>query len=189
MPRKKGLVGRCTFFSETGTEGGDWAFQDEHFIKLNTTQFYCKNCFVFWDKEKNPDGPAPIKELGGAIELTKMMPLNEATVKAVRKGTFKEPKECRLGQHEFKLTTKEFYLYEGFHILRGGDYLTIYLKEDPNKIVWQGKISLKQYPSFTQAAHGLWIHADQKGVDRETWAKYFMEEYPSKLTKRTSAKK
>lgn len=27
----------------------------------------------------------------------------------------------------------------------------------------------------------MWIHADQKGIEREVWAEYFFEKYPAKL--------
>ena len=43
---KKILKGFCHFFSETGTEGGDWTFQDEKFIQKNVKRGYCKKCKV-----------------------------------------------------------------------------------------------------------------------------------------------
>ena len=109
---EKTLEGLCTFYFETGTEGGDWAFQD--------SQFICK----------------------------------------------------------------EGWSYEGLHILRDGDQLTIY---DPNNIditIWSGIINLKQYDSFKEVAKGYWIHADQIGIDRETWANFFFNEYPATLCKK-----
>jgi hypothetical protein len=27
----------------------------------------------------------------------------------------------------------------------------------------------------------MWIHADQIGMNRETWAEYFMKNYPARL--------
>jgi len=66
--------------------------------------------------------------------------------------------------------------YEGLHILKDGDKLTIYSKD--REVIWNGEIKLTEYPVFTEEACGMWIHSDQQGVDRETWAKYFMEESP-----------
>jgi len=44
-----------------------------------------------------------------------------------------------------------------------------------------GKISLRQFPAFSEHANGLWIHADQNGIDRQTWARWFFEQYPAEL--------
>jgi hypothetical protein len=105
----KGVV---HFYTETGTEGGYWAFQDERFI-------------------------------------TKVDP----------------PK----------------WSYEGLHILKDGDHLTIFSKENPNEIVWDGTIQLRQHDLFTEHASGLWIHADQVRVNRQTWSRWFFEGYPAQL--------
>ena len=128
MPEKTEVLrGRLYFYSETGTEGGHWAFQNEEFI---TT-----------------------------IEMEPSMP-----------GAVSEEEV-------------EIYLYEGMHILENGDRLKIFDKNDPEEIVWEGEVSLKCYRTFTESAFGFWIHADQKGVPKEIWAKWFMEEYPAEFTK------
>lgn len=111
MPKEEGepLKGVCHFYSETGTEGGLWAFQDSDYM--------------------SPQG----------------------------------------------------WSYEGLHILENGDRLTIFSPDNPARIVWSGVISLRPHPLFTESVFGCWIHADQEGVDRETWATYFFEEYPAEL--------
>lgn len=114
--RSRSLRGVCHFHSETGTEGGFWAFQDEKFISPPCAEF---------------------------------------------------PK----GQ----------WSYKGLHILKDGDRLTIYDKNDYQKVVWRGVIKLKQYSVFTQDAFGLWIHTDQEGLDRKVWARYFFDEHPAIL--------
>ncbi|MBR9683493.1 hypothetical protein GOV03_03045 [Candidatus Woesearchaeota archaeon] len=70
--------------------------------------------------------------------------------------------------------------YEGLHLLGDGDHLTIYDSDNKDE-VWSGVINLKHHPLFTEDAFGLWIHADQIGIDRETWAEYFFEGYPATL--------
>ncbi len=116
MMQTETLHGVCYFHSETGTEGGYWAFQDENFI--------------------------------------------------VEGGLYGQQFE-----------------YQGLHILENGYTLTIYDKIDKNKILWHGVIDLTIYPLFTQAtSRGNWIHADQKGVERTTWERWFLEEYPATLT-------
>jgi hypothetical protein len=72
------------------------------------------------------------------------------------------------------------------HVLKDGDYLIIkypFLHQKSGQIAWEGNISLMNYPLFTQDAFGMWIHADQAGVDRETWARMFMEQWPAILEK------
>ena len=102
------LEGVCTFYTETGTEGGYWAFMD----------------------------------------------------------------------------SKNLYSNEGLLILENGDFLTIYDPNNKDKVVWSGEINLQQYNLFTEAAYGYWIHADQIGIERETWTEYFLKEYPARLSKK-----
>ncbi|MEA3379234.1 MAG: hypothetical protein U9Q69_06415 [Nanoarchaeota archaeon] len=75
---------------------------------------------------------------------------------------------------------EEKWEYGGLHILQNGDKLTIYHPED-NKKIWSGPINLREHDLFTEDAFGLWIHTDQIGIKRETWAEYFFEKYPAKL--------
>ncbi len=116
IERRHQYRGVLYLFSETGTEGGYWALQDERFIA----------------------------------------PPNE-----------KYPYEQ--------------WSYEGLHILKDGDELIIFSPEKPEEVVWQGQISLRLLPLFTEQASGLWIHADQEGIDRNTWASYFFNHHPAKL--------
>lgn len=71
--------------------------------------------------------------------------------------------------------------YYGLFTLQTGDRVIIYDEVDPTKIVFEGKISLEPLPLFTEHAHGLWIHNDQKGQDREAWAELFLKELPAVL--------
>ena len=112
------LKGVLDFWSETGTEGGHWAFQDEKYISPPTPE---------WPHER--------------------------------------------------------WSYDGLHVLDNGDILVIYSKDNPNQIVWSGEIELIQHEVFTESAYGMWIHTDQKGVDRDIWARWFMEGYPAMLVK------
>ncbi len=117
------FTGILHLFSETGTEGGYWAFQDERFITRD--------------------------------------------------------EEAR---------REDRWSYEGLHILEDGDNLTIFSKENPEDIVWNGEISLQKHPSFTEHARGLFIHADQTDIDRDTWAEYFLGEHKAKLVSRRELK-
>lgn len=49
--------GVLTFHSETGTEGGYWAFQDENFIGLESADRVCDDCGRVWmEGRPEPDG-------------------------------------------------------------------------------------------------------------------------------------
>ena len=71
--------------------------------------------------------------------------------------------------------------YEGFHMLNNGDKLTIFDIKDPQKVVWEEKISLKDVGTFVEDSNGLWIHNAQREVDIHKWGAYFMLRYPAKL--------
>jgi hypothetical protein len=85
--------------------------------------------------------------------------------------------------------------YEGLHSLSDGDHLKVFAPD--GSIYWEGDIKLKTYPVFTEsvtvqdtstgASLGLWIHADQMGLDRHFWATPFMKEYRGELTKKEKA--
>ncbi len=161
------LEGVLTFFSETGTEGGYWAFQDSRYILPNITRYTCKKCYLCWDKEINPSAPPVFEQLPD--------------------DDFDFPEFCPPDAHQFELVSKETWSYEGLHLLEDGDHLTIY-RPGSKAEVWSGVIALKQHPLFTEDAQGMWIHADQKGIDRETWAEYFFKGYAAKLAPRKELK-
>lgn len=71
--------------------------------------------------------------------------------------------------------------YDGLRFLEDGDRLKVFDKEHPERIVWEGVVSLRPYPVFTEEVFGLWIRDDQEGVEREFWARLFFEGYPAEL--------
>lgn len=158
------LEGICHFHSEAGTEGGYWAFQETRYIRRNVGRGYCKKCGK-WLKEQN-----------GVIRIERVYPITE---ELMRKCQLPKLSDCPKNTHEEDVG--DMWDYQGLHILEDGDHLTIYSKESPNEIVWVGIIRLRHYPIFTEHAFGFWIHADQEGVDRETWSTYFLQEYPGEL--------
>ncbi len=155
---KETLEGVLFLYSETGTEGGFWAFQDSCFIYQNKTRYSCKKCHLYWDKDKDPLRH-PVFE---------------------KQTSDNWPDFCSSDDHQFELVSQESWSYEGLHCIKDGDHLTIYLPDTKNE-VWSGVIQLKQHNLFTEDARGFWIHADQVGIERDVWAKYFFNEYPAKL--------
>lgn len=152
------------FHSETGTEGGHWAFQDANFITKNVPKGYCKKCGLY------------LKERDGTLRT-------EAQLLSISKG---QANYCAFGEHEEEIG--DAWSYKGHHILKDGDYLNIYSKDNYKQLVWSGKIKLKYHPSFTKDVFGFWVHSDQKGQDREVWAKWFFEEYSAVLIKKPDKK-
>jgi hypothetical protein len=158
------LQGICHFFSETGTEGGIWAFQDSRYIQKNVAHGWCKKC-----------GKVLVPQ-SGPLQLVRVVQITKGTF---FDGKFVEPQDCPDNAHEEDFG--ESWSYEGLHCLENGDSLTIYSKDNPNWIHWSGTIKLKNHPLFTEHASGLWIHADQTGMEREVWAKWFFEGFPATL--------
>lgn len=158
------MRGVLHFFSETGTEGGDWAFQDSRYIQKNVPKGFCKKCYKVLQKQS------------GAVQATHVYPVTEEMLGG---GDLPEQQDCPDGAHEEEIG--DAWSYEGLHILKDGDFLQIFSPDDLSCVVWQGVISLIHYGSFTEHALGCWIHADQRGTPRETWAEWFFKEYPAKL--------
>lgn len=219
MPEYDGV---CTFHSETGTEGGYWAFQDDKHMGLAPpNQWRCSTCGRIWDKthdaeepkasftywidrdvltpEQNPkrcmrgyycfDAPQDGETLTDPATGYEF-PVSEGPNDLDRAFTHATNEEARLcyarGHGPWESPQEQhpdgMWSYEGLHILGDGDHLTIFDKQDPARVVWEGVVELRQHPLFTNDAFGMWIHADQVGVNREIWADYFLENYPAHLS-------
>jgi hypothetical protein len=131
----KQYQGVTFFHSETGTEGGHWAFQDAKFTHT---------------PEDLVNGKCP---WGG----------NYCPAK------------------EDNRPNPQHWSYEGLHVLKTGDRLKIYDVDDKQTLLWEGEINLDKHPLFTEDASGMWIHADQVGMDRDEWAALFFKEHPAVL--------
>ncbi len=54
-------------------------------------------------------------------------------------------------------------------------------KADPTVVLWDGVVSLKRFPLFTEHANGLWIHSEQIGIPRDQWAAWFFNGHTARL--------
>lgn len=81
------------------------------------------------------------------------------------------------------IVTGKWWPYCSVLRLQDGDELTI-VEDDLKSIIWTGTVSLRQYRAFTEDAEGMWIHADQIGVDRKKWARFFFDKLPCRLITR-----
>lgn len=261
--KRKTLEGILHLHSETGTEGGYWAFQDKRFITKTSPSFGVFANQTVWDSN-NPGRRGKIQNKNEVFLKGKWLPLPdpmtkdpdyvvsslfqgegrgdyEADKRLMERYSFKikyaaDKMNKRYGKGNWHLedpstavtsdgtrvmyggtpSTKpqrpydvpqngltratvkwddniveqerlsntllvDNWSYEGLHILQNRDHLTIYHPQEEGQEVWKGVINLQQYDLFTQTAFGFWIHADQKGIEREVWAEYFFKEYPARL--------
>lgn len=149
------IRGVLHLFSETGTEGAYWAFQDVRFTGIpDPDTFCCKKCGRVWDKKRNPQ--VPKRELDDECD---------------------HPKD-----HKWELSNPDgSWLYEGLHVLSNGDLLTVFDKEQHEKVLWSGEILLD--PPYIGGAHlGLGVHCYQSGVFHEEWQKWFEGQHPAAIT-------
>ena len=165
------LVGHLVFDSETGSEGGWWAFQDQRFTGLPDATQRCQHCGVFPDTGD-----------GGLLRAVRSVPLGDLGPGP----DFAMPPTCDqedpLRPHAFGLAHPAgVSSYYGLHDLRNGDRLTINDRDDPTRVIWSGLIRLGRTSNFTQSIGGLWIHNRQRGVDQEVWLDWFIGEFPAQL--------
>ena len=107
------LKGILHFFFETGTEGGDWAFQDSGYIQENIPRGYCKNCGIY------------LREQSGALKIQRVTPIDEEFLRELQlTGKITERPDCSNNDHEEEIG--DLWDYQGLHILENGDNLTIY---------------------------------------------------------------
>lgn len=193
------IKGVLVFHSETGTEGGYWAFQDEKFMGIENHTRVCTRCgrcwsandkvepkpmFTYWLHDPRPN----YLDAYHGYDEPQDLPLARDDSETFNIRWTKSNNDLALacyqsGHKGWKpMYPKGMWSYEGLHILRDGDQLIIFDIADTKKVVWEGKISLKEFNFFTEDAQGMWIHADQKDIDRKTWSKWFMNEYPAQLT-------
>ena len=86
----------------------------------------------------------------------------------------------------------EQWLYDGLHFLTDGDKLTIYEKDKPTEIEWEGELSFNTLPyAFNPAepidAFHVNADASQDGIGVKKWANYFIQKYPAKLESKVPA--
>lgn len=259
---KQKFSGVLTFHSETGTEGGYWAFHDRNYISKSMPRHGISEGRTVWDSE-NPNRKGITKKGAEVLRNGQWDPLPDPILddpdyyesslfRGERRGDREADKRLaekygftikyaadrldeRYGEDNWELEdpstavlsdgtrvsyggtpitepTRPYGLgeltrvtvewedgkveqrlsdsllvetrdYEGLHILRDGDYLKIYDRENSEEIIWEGEIDLIEFPVFSEHVFGLWIHAEQKGIDREEWAEWFFEKYPAELIK------
>ncbi len=175
------------FFTETGTEGGSWAFQDEKFMGLDAGQmFSCSRCGRVWNKDTDREEPKPVftywREGDGRM--------------AGFYGSDTYEPDGDLGPHKFDAnwnkqgneTSRQCaeqghggwvnmypdgkWSYEGLHELGDGDMLTVY---DGEQVLFDGVVQLPPrqdpYADGAYVAGGCYTahRRPPVGTDEEWW--------------------
>src|SRR6266550_9509323 len=154
------LRGVLTFHMEVDREGGFWAFQDERFIHLADDREICALCGSLRDTTEDTD-------LGEGVWSSTLSASDVAS------------ESCQDGEHQWTpLFPDGAWGWEGLHILKDGDQLTIFDKANPDKVVWRGAIAYGAFSILKGETSGMRIQYDQLGVDRETWARWFTSGNP-----------
>jgi len=83
----------------------------------------------------------------------------------------------------YKKTGKKDYKYQ--LMLKDGDKLTIFDKQDREKIVWDGVIDFKWFNLFTkyEPVYSCWIHNIQRDISLQDWSGWFWAHNPCILTR------
>lgn len=191
------------FYSETGTEGGAWAFQDEKFIGLDApSQFRCTRCGRVWDKDRDEQPPPPSftywrderteggkKYSSGYYGSDVYLPdgdlgpgeLNQSFTSSSNETA----RQCaEKGHAEWEnMYPHGMWSYEGLHILADGDELTVL---DGDKELFSGVVKLppRQDP-YADGAYvaggGLTAHRKPPVGTKEDW--WFEERQATLKTK------
>ena len=171
--------GFCHFILESGHEGSPWAVQDALYIQKNVPFGYCEKCGIYI---RQRDGTLKTKaELAREARRTfwQRFWANFKTIgrlvwsggKAIGDEDAYPYDICPMGEHKEHIG--DAYSYAGLHLLKEGDQLTIYAKENKDEIVWYGKIKLREQDPYKRP----W----QEGVERDVWYKWFLGKYPATL--------
>lgn len=75
---------------------------------------------------------------------------------------------------------------DGLQRFKNGDHVRIFSPED-GTVVWEGFVRLTRrndvYENPEASVFGLWVNQEPDvGVERETWAKWFLNELPCEVT-------
>lgn len=202
--------GILQFHSETGTEGGYWAMQDEKFMGLVDEQtmntYRCPKCGRIWDRIRDHEEPKP--------SFTYYQPERQENGKTYSGGYFGSDHPIEGGQTKFgdeedgsvndewtkrsNAISLECYdnghgewelaypdglwSYEGLHVLRNGDQLTVYTDETKSEVRWSGTVKLVQQPLFTTDVRNMWVHSlPDVGMTPEEWGEMFFKSLPCTL--------
>lgn len=171
-------TGVLHLFSETGTEGGYWALQDEKYIT------YEQSDWGLFAHRKVAD-PLDIARRG-VVRVSRHRDGREAS--SLKPGDVVDLEiEWKDGVTDVRPSDDilaETWSYDGLVLLNTGDELTIYDKIEPEQVAWQGLVNLISHDELRVGPtlkHPFRLHHDQTGVDQNQWASWFLKGLPAKV--------
>lgn len=208
VPTYNGIL---QFHSETGTEGGYWAMQDENFMGLvderTMNTYRCPKCGRIWDRTRDAEEPKssftyyrPARTVDGENHYGGYygsdVPIEGGQTKFgdEEDGSFNDEwtkrsnatsLECYENGHgEWELANPDgVWSYEGLHVLKDGDKLTVYADETKSEVRWSGTIELIPQPLFTTDVANLWVHSlpNVPEMTVDEWGEMFFKQLPCTL--------
>jgi hypothetical protein len=200
------ITGPLHLFSETGTEGGSWAIQNDEFITpppAEPTVKICATCRTIWDTVSTPEEPQPNfmyydADTGGYTFSPDPIENNEIKHSAEEDSSF----DAKWNRAHNDLSIKcyqhghmwewqephESWSYEGLVELKNGDKLEIFDPLNKDEVIDTIEVKLidqdDQYAEDAKDARGWVIHSypDPETIDFEQWNRYFFEGFRARLT-------
>jgi len=86
-------------------------------------------------------------------------------------------------EHSDKVENKDSSIYDKLHFLKNGDYLEIFHPET-NEEIWSGYVDLEERTTIDENILGFRVHSKPLNAKEEEWIKYFVQEYPARLTQK-----
>lgn len=157
------MKGILIFHSETGTEGGYWAFQDAEFMNLPAPdQHRCTRCSRVWDRGRDSEPPPPaftyyrgprsengVNYHAGYYTADSYDPDGDYGPREwdaeFHQRHNEASRQCAEGGHQGweHLYPDGMSSYEGLHILKSGDHLKVLGKED--ETLFDGVLEIPPY--------------------------------------------
>lgn len=176
------MTGVLVFHSETGTEGGYYAFQDSKFMGLPAPNHWrCPRCSRVWDKNRNPETPPEVsftywRDMEGKVSESGARyisgfagyaephdDLSEGSPSGADAEWNRQRNAIALvcyneGHAEFEhMYPNGIWSSEGLHMLENGDRLKIW-STDKSQVFWEGEVRLIRIESFEHSVEGMWVN-------------------------------
>jgi hypothetical protein len=155
-----GFNGQLDFFFEQGSEGGRWTINDYRSQRWSPVDDGLQRRMPVRSINGRRGTVLDFLKHGSAVSIPSLADYVE--FESVE-GTIERVPVAEVEQSRYDMS--------GMRELATGDWLEVYSPD--GSLRWQGYVRLRHFPVFTESARGMWIHAAQRNVERETWAAWF----------------
>lgn len=169
-------TGRLHFFSETGTEGGYYAFQDMEsidYVKSEWAIFKGRTVYDPDDPMRSGKVVESYTSAGSEIKTSKIGDISFMTVE------WQEGEQEQFRRSDSVLVEK--WSHGGLTLLLPMDGLTVYQKGVGSAVLWAGNVEMERqdpYHPESYTAFGLTSHYRPmlSDIDPDSWSQFFIEE-------------